>query len=166
MIRTLLLIGCLAISVCAVSQTRVVLVRHAEKTAESKDPGLTDEGYARAEALVHVLEPFSVSALYSTNYKRTKFTLKPLAEALNLEIQTYPPVDTEAFREMVKQHDGQTIVVSGHSNTVPMLVNALMGENAYAALPEWQYDNLYIVLVEDGKGEVVHLKYGEKSEEK
>jgi 2,3-bisphosphoglycerate-dependent phosphoglycerate mutase len=53
------------------------------------------------------------------------------------------------------------VVVLGHSNTVPLLLNILTGTDDFSNLPETQYDNLFIVSVfEKGRSKVVHLKYG------
>ena len=159
----LLLLLCL-VSV-SFAQTRVILVRHAEKQMTGDNPGLTAEGMERAEALSHVLSAMSIDALYSTPYVRTQATLKPLSERTNLQIQEYPPLNREEFMKIISGHEDQTIVFSGHSNTVPALLNLMSGEDTYQTFPEWQYDDLFIVTIDQGgwQVEILPLKYGRKS---
>ena len=60
----------------------------------------------------------------------------------------------------VKKHAGHTVLVVGHSNTVPAIVAAL-GAKRPAAICDPEYDNLFIVTIAaDGKAAVVHAKYG------
>jgi hypothetical protein len=56
------------------------------------------------------------------------------------------------------------IVIAGHSNTVPALVEAL-GGGAVAPIEEgWEYDNLYVVSIGATGGALVStLKYGAAS---
>jgi hypothetical protein len=54
---------------------------------------------------------------------------------------------------------GKTVVVAGHSNSTPMLVNLLLKENKYPNLDESVYDTYWIVTVTDGKAEAKIMKY-------
>ncbi|MFT4738611.1 MAG: hypothetical protein ACI92W_002734, partial [Paraglaciecola sp.] len=48
----------------------------------------------------------------------------------------------------------------GHSNTIPVLVNQLIGEDRYEQLEETDYNDIFIVTAESlGTGTVVHLTY-------
>lgn len=143
--------------------TTVILIRHAEKNIEpnNSDPDLSPAGQARAQELVRMFADTGINALYATQYKRTQVTLKPLADRLGMPVTV---VDSKKTPELVKQllvdHRGQTILVSGHNNTVPEIVAALGGPQ-YPPIPETQFDNLYIVTVyRFGKAQVVKLKYG------
>ena len=72
--------------------TRIYLVRHAEKvTSDPKDnnPLLTESGNKRAIALAEKLKQKPLSAIYSTNYKRTQTTARPTAENQKKEIKLY-----------------------------------------------------------------------------
>ncbi len=58
----------------------VFLVRHAEKdtsSATNRDPGLTEEGTARAHALARLVAKAGVTHLYASQFTRTKSTLAP-----------------------------------------------------------------------------------------
>src|SRR5687767_7346778 len=64
--------------------TVVYVVRHAEKATNSPtDPDLSAAGQLRAVALKDTLSKVILSAIYTTNYKRTQQTATPTAQAKN-----------------------------------------------------------------------------------
>ena len=80
--RYFLLAICLSVFgvTCEAQDKTVILVRHAEKAdATSQDPELSDAGKQRAERLIKVGGKYKPGAFYSTNFKRTRETLAPLA---------------------------------------------------------------------------------------
>ena len=106
----------------------IALVRHAEaqKLPGERDPELAEAGRARAEDLARLLSAAGVTHLYSSEFRRTRTTLAPLAERLELEVETIPAADGPAQIEALKSlPPGSVAVVAGHSNTVPALVAAL-----------------------------------------
>jgi broad specificity phosphatase PhoE len=107
----------------------------------------------------------SINALYSTSYTRTLQTLKPLSVRTKLQVQEYAPFNKEEIEQIIEKHKDQTIVFSGHSNTIPAILNFLTGKDHYKTFPEWQYDDLHIVTIHDSASavDVLPLKYGRKS---
>jgi hypothetical protein len=74
-----------------------------------------------------------------------------LSKKLGVDIQMYDPRNQQALADKLKTIEGSTIVVAGHSNTVPRLVNLLIGDNSkYADLDDSVYNKIYIVRVTDG----------------
>lgn len=145
--------------------TTVYLVRHAEKDISNpseQDPDLNAEGVARAEALRSYLEGQKVDALYATRYKRTKNTLLPLAEAHNLQIVEYDAHDFNGLEsKILQEHQGGTIVVAGHSNTVLPIVEAFGAKRPVPDISDFQYDYIFKVTVApDGTATVETNKYG------
>ena len=137
------LILVLLLFVCATTsaQTTFILIRHAEKESGSTDPNLSKEGEARAQSLVRLLEKQKIDAIYSTNFNRTKNTVKPLADAKSISIQTYekePDIDK-------LQKNGGTIVICGHSNTIPALANKLIGKQQFTNFADDDYGNVLII---------------------
>lgn len=129
-----------------VGNTTLVLVRHAEKANDgTDDPPLDSLGLLRAASLAHVLSDLNASAIYSTPYRRTRQTVEPLAAARQLEVKTYQPHDERFLPGLVSDNIGTTVVVSGHSNTIPAMANQLMGRKVFENLKEWEYDYLFIV---------------------
>ncbi|MCK6551597.1 histidine phosphatase family protein [Myxococcota bacterium] len=143
-------------------ETTIILVRHAEKRLEPKedDPPLTDAGRARAEELVKAVATFDVKVLYATEYKRTQETIAPLAKALGVEPiirSSKDPAATAA--DIVASHAGRTILVAGHSNTVPDLIAALGGPKD-VKIEDGDYDNLFVLVRSAAEARLLHLTYG------
>jgi 2,3-bisphosphoglycerate-dependent phosphoglycerate mutase len=123
------------------------------------DPPLSKEGEKRAGSIIELLRHYTPDAIYSTNYTRTKATVGPLAQKFNKEIQVYDPRNQNPLSEQLLQMKGKTVVVVGHSNTTPGLVNLLIKENKYANLDDSVYNTYWIVTITDGKAEARELKY-------
>lgn len=151
---------------CAAPDTTVVLVRHAERGA-GRDPDLTPEGRARAEALVEVARRERVEAIYVTPFKRTRQTAEPTATALGLTpIVTPLSASVEAHAAAVAadiraKWTGKSVLVVGHSNTVPLVMKEL-GVEAPPVIEESEYGRAFVVkIAEDGTVRVEEAAYGE-----
>lgn len=149
----------------------IYLVRHAEKVtdksklivADPRDPNLTDEGKDRAAQLSDRLASAEITAVWSTDYTRTRDTAAPLAKALGLEIQYYDPNNLEAFAKELLSAPGKSVLVVGHSNTTPQLVAALGGAPGYPIDEASEYDRLY--RVNPRTGETALERYGKRYRE-
>jgi 2,3-bisphosphoglycerate-dependent phosphoglycerate mutase len=132
--------------------TRIIIVRHAEKNDDgTKNPSLSEAGKARAERLSKMLGEFPIGALFSTPYARTTETLQQLAASRKLEITNYNPGDKSFASNLVHSQKGKTIVITGHSNTCPALVNSLINETKYKDLDESDYGKIWIVTYKNEK---------------
>lgn len=167
----ILLVTLLTLAGCAPSPVEnegktIILVRHAEKCTEPSDnPGLTSLGEERASELVRTLMDFPVEAIYSTPFDRTRETVRPLSEASGVDIVETPIQSgfLEALAETIRTSAHRMVVVSGHSNTTPRMVNLLAGTDL-EDLEETEYDRLYIVnLSASGVATVTVLRYGPRS---
>jgi 2,3-bisphosphoglycerate-dependent phosphoglycerate mutase len=127
--------------------TTFILVRHAEKASDgSKDPPLTATGEQRAKALAKLLSGTPIDAVFSSNYKRTRETARPLANMNKQEIQLYEPHQEKPLLEdLKKKYAGKTILMVGHSNTIPGVVNMLIGEEKLQELQDSEYDKVFVV---------------------
>jgi len=129
--------------------TTYYLIRHAEKdrsNAENEDPALTEKGLERAANWAEVLKDIDFDAVYSTNYKRTRQTAKPLADLKKLEVLSYN--DKKFYdQEFKNATSGKTVLVVGHSNTTPMFANAILGEKKYENIDDSENGALFIVQV-------------------
>jgi len=143
--------------------TTFILVRHAEKdlTQSTNDPDLSAEGKGRAIKLAEMLKKTDIQAIYSTPYKRTQQTVQSLASAKGLQIMPYQANKMDEIDNMIRQHAGGTVLLSGHSNTVPMILNYLIGEEKYKILEDGDYGNIILVSVTmQGKNaKVVWMRY-------
>jgi phosphohistidine phosphatase SixA len=166
-----------ALAAPAVQQRTVVLVRHAEKDpapADPRDPGLSEAGRARAEELARLLAAARATALFSSEFRRTRDTLAPLAARLQLDVQALPaaqPADLLARLDALPP--GSVAVVCGHSNTLPELaarlgapLPGLAESKAGRVLPDEAYDRLF-VLTRPAGGDAapacLELRYGATS---
>lgn len=148
--------------------TVVLMVRHAEKAAQPpQDPPLTEAGAARAHALVAVARDAGVTAIITTQFERTRKTAEPTATALHI---TPEVVDAgavaqhaKAVADQVLKHAGGTVLVVGHSNTVPAIVGAL-GAPRPRDLCDSEYDQLFVVVIGDtGPPRLIRSRYGAPS---
>lgn len=165
-----------AIAVCLAwffesqATTTVIFVRHAEKaTLPAEDPGLSEAGQKRAAELARqlvdadVVPGVGVDAVYSTSYRRSVETAKPVADALNLPVLMYDASDTDGIIEaIVKEFKGKIILVVGHSNTVPEMIANMGASKNVPEISEDEYDNIYLVTIPwFGKTKTIRLRYGE-----
>ncbi len=133
---------------------RFIILRHAEKDTTvagsqmmQADPPLNSKGQERAQSIVRKFKQYKISTIYSTYYNRTKSTVLPLANAIGLSINHYDPKQLKTFAEALKApaNHSKTILVVGHSNTSPRLVNLLLGKDVYKDLDESVYNQYWVV---------------------
>ncbi len=143
---------------------KVWVVRHAEKLTDDpkdKDPDLSAEGKARAEALKEYLGGQSIDSIFSTNYKRTKLTGYPLADKIGITIKTYNPAQQNALaKQLMENAKGKKVVIIGHSNTVQEIVEAFGAKRPVKDLTEEDYDYIFMVTIKGDKAEVKVDRFG------
>lgn len=134
------------------ADTMLIVVRHAEKSADDpKDPNLSEQGNARARQLAVVLKAANLKAVYTTQYKRTQQTGEPSATqaGLLLEVRDATKENAETYvsdllKEIQKLHRGETVLIVGHSNTVPDIVKHITGQDI-APIGENEFDRIYVI---------------------
>lgn len=132
--------------------TTVLIVRHGEKldpNSNALNEPLSPDGEARAAALRETLLRAGVTAVYSTNARRTLDTVAPLAAAFRLPTQIYSNATTLA-NDVLTQHRGDVVLVAAHSDTLATVANAFGAALPTAAISD--FDNLYIVSVAGNPG--------------
>lgn len=155
--------------VSATATTIVVVVRHAEKgTDDPRDPSLTAAGQQRALALSSVLKDAGVTAIYTTQYKRNRQTAEPLARQFGISIierpitaANGPTYAQDLAHEILTSSAGKSVLVVGHSNTVPDIVKALSG-SAVPPITDPEYDHIFIVTIPgSGSPRLMQLRFGQ-----
>ncbi len=146
--------------------TKIYVVRHAEKDT-GNNPNLTVAGKKRAGDLMRTLQNKKIQRIYSTPTRRTMQTGDSLRLLQNIDTLIYKADTTGAglLAKIIAAADaGKTILVVGHSNTVPRLIRKL-GVTDYPAkdLPDMEFDNLFLITYKKGKAVVKAMKYGEAS---
>jgi broad specificity phosphatase PhoE len=135
-------------------------VRHAEKADDgSKNPPLTDDGLTRAKKLADMLEDKNIKSIYSTDYDRTKSTAIELADRLGQEVKIYVPSDTNFVNNIKMELSKGSILIVGHSNSTPTLVNAVLQEDKYQNIEESDYGNIFLVKNRKGNLTSEVIKY-------
>jgi len=161
-LHALALAALLAVPAAAAAQapTTVILVRHAEKvTTDPRDPNpvLTPRGEHRAHDLAKLLRRRHVAAVIVTQFARTQLTAQPTAQAAHVVVDTFPAsrdvaAHAAAIAERIRtRYAGKTVLVVGHSNTVPKIIAALGGP-ALADLCDSAYGNLFTLVIPAGGG--------------
>ena len=147
----------------AFAQRAVVVVRHAEKISDA-DERLSAAGVVRAKRLAAMLEDAGVAAIYSTDTERTRGTAQPLADARRLPIQIYDvdgakPDAGPFVARLRERHADEVVLVVGHSNTVPAILQALGCAEPVTIAPA-EYDDLFVVVPKGNRtATLVRLRY-------
>lgn len=140
----------------------VILLRHAEKDlsegADTANPELSAAGKLRAERLIKAVNKYRPDAIYSTNYIRTRATVTPLARKNRSMILMYDPRNLNQMRDLILSGKLKRILVVGHNNTTPALVNLLLKEDKYKQLPESEYDKIWVVKIRKYKSKPEKVK--------
>lgn len=139
-------------------QTTYLIVRHADRDGDQDR--LTAAGHTRAQALCELGTLLNVTALYSTDFERTRSTAQPLAKARGLNLELYDQPSAEWIASMRQANSGGVVLIVGHSNTIGLIASQLAG----VPVPEighGEYDHLYVVTDQKGLSpSLVRLKYG------
>lgn len=139
--------------------TRVVVVRHAEKADDGRDPELSAAGRARAEALAHALADLRLHAVFTSQYRRTAQTVAAVCAAQELAPVAVDAADVAGLAGRIRgDHAGRTVLVCGHSNTVPALLAAL-GVKDPPTLGDGDYDRMFVLLLDAGEPHLLPLRY-------
>jgi phosphohistidine phosphatase SixA len=149
--------------------TMIVLVRHADKASNPQDdPSLTAAGAKRAQDLAVALGNANLAAIITTQLRRTRETAQPIAAALGLTAEpiTLDPEQLDAHIRSVlaalRHRAGSSVLVVGHSTTVPALIEALGGPHLLA-ICETVYDNLFVLVPTSTRPFLVQSRYGTAS---
>ena len=125
----------------------VYLIRHAEKDRSdplNKNPHLNKRGIERSLLWNGYFENKEVNSIYSTNYNRTIETVLPVSIAKGIKPIIYSASNIN-YESFLKKEKGNTVIVVGHSNTIPGFVNKLIEDDYYKQINDTVNSNLYIV---------------------
>jgi len=153
-----------ACSSLAQTTTRIFVVRHADRQPSDD---LNPAGVIRATELKRVLLHTGIDSVFSTNFVRTKKTVKPLADAMHLPVLLYDS-NPQLLKRILKYSKGKTLLVAGHSNTVAQLIKSCGCHPPFDNIPDTQFDNLFLVIIQHQKTNVLfknackllYMKYG------
>jgi broad specificity phosphatase PhoE len=144
----------------------VILVRHAEKAScKDGDSVLSKRGQIRAQALVAALQDKPVKHIVTTQFKRTQETAAPLAEKLGIQPRKVKKDNNtskhvEEVVKAVRSHAPETVLVVGHSDTVPKIIGRLKGPKL-SNLPGNKYSILFLATVRSDGTQLAQDRYGD-----
>jgi broad specificity phosphatase PhoE len=134
----------LLVAPAARAQQAIFVVRHAERADDSDDTELSSAGKARAQRLAEVLRDAGVTAAFSTAFKRTLGTARPLSEARKLSLQPYKDA-AGLVASLRTAHAKDVVLVVAHSNTLPEILQRL-GATEKITIGHDDYDNLFVLV--------------------
>ena len=134
------------------TERTIFVTRHLHK-AQGDDPPLSSEGAAAAQRLADLLADKRIVATFATPTRRAMQTAAPLAQRIGVAVSEYDASAPEKLVASVASIDGSVLVV-GHSNTVPDLVTRF-GGHSRPVLTEQDYGTVFVI---DGTGEVQELQ--------
>ena len=128
--------------------------------AEPKNLLLSGAGAERAQRLAAVLKDAGVTAIYVTDFVRTQDTAAPLAQALGQAPVVMPKGDPQELVQRLRgQHAAQTVLLVGHTDTLPGLLRAL-GHPEDLRIEPQDYGSIFVVGPrEGGPPSVLRLRY-------
>ena len=130
--------------------TTFYIVRHAEKQGGS-NPSLTVAGQQRANDLRDELAGVGIDNVITSHLNRTIETGAPTAVGNSLTAESINAGDMQALVDRCRSFtDNRQILVVGHSNTVPMLIDSLLKREEGISISEDDFDNLFIVKIKRG----------------
>ncbi|MBS1509990.1 MAG: histidine phosphatase family protein [Bacteroidetes bacterium] len=148
------------------TKTTIYLVRHAEKQT-GNDPALTPQGNQRAGALAAFCKDKHLSHVYVTAFRRTQMTADSVRLLLGVDTVHYAAdtIGDDLYNKIIAQHDaGKSILVVGHSNTIPYLIKKFgVADYDTKAIPDAEFDHIFIITYKKRKAFLQPLKYGTAS---
>ena len=158
MLRSLLLV--FLAGMISLQAATIILVRHAEKAGPTGDVALSEVGVRRAALLAKMLVKSKVSAIYTSEYKRTQSTAAPLAQLLLIAPKTIPAMDVEGLVSALKAAPQEAVIlVVTHSDRLPILAERLGVKVEPVA--ETEYSRMLILNVSGSNTTAITLRFGE-----
>lgn len=161
-------------------ETTVLVVRHAEKTCRRCDE-LSEEGLHRARSLPVAVGKITdrLTAVYHSDTKRTRQTVAHLDPKPHIEY-VRSSTEGELVAGIFEDRCGQDVLVAGHSNTVPKILELLGVPPGQIDAGAWfpatrpdgvreidhtDHDDLFVVkrcgpCGKDGRSILMHRNYG------
>lgn len=130
--------------------TTIYLIRHAEKADSSQNPELSEDGIKRSVRWTKLFEKTPIDIFYTTLTRRTQMTGSTIATSKQKDMIFYD-LSKFSLKETIEKHPGKTILIVGHSNTIPKQINDFLGEEIYQKIDENEFGNLYTITIKGDK---------------
>ncbi len=142
------------------AQEVVYLIRHAEQVLDVEDPPRREAGHQRAKAWAAILRDANIEVIYTSKKQRTKQTGEPIAQDLNILLETMPRRDVVGLVDRLRtRHADDAVLIISHTRTIPKLVKEL-GHSEEVTIERDDYDNLFIIVPQtESDPLVLRLRY-------
>ncbi len=151
------------------TETRVFIVRHAEKDTSVTCPDktslcvpLTPAGEARAAELARLLKNQPLKKIFSTEYKRTRDTARPSDRSPSIRVSVPAREHINAIAAEIAREPGAYLIVTHSDGVLPFLRKLMDDEqihitagampNMAAVIDDPDYDNLFLVTLDSKTG--------------
>lgn len=139
------------------------IVRHAEKNGNTDDAGLSQAGIERGIALEEYVAAEKIDTVFTSDIRRSVLTGLSVALPQSIPqvpLKQFPQEALDKFIKRLKNIGGNKhLLVVAHTNTIPSIVLALSGK-PIPAIPETEYNNMYIITIKGNQKYLVHTTYG------
>ena len=142
LLLALLLAACAFIAPIQPASTFYVM-RHLNTPEGATDPDLTAEGQRNAQLLANWFGDNPPASIFVSSTKRAQQTAAPLAAKLGIEPRIYDPRDTRFLISEIMKEPPPVLIV-GHSNTVPDIVEGLSGRRPEALTHE-DFGDIWVI---------------------
>lgn len=128
--------------------THIYFLRHAEKAYDgSDDPHLSKEGFAHAEYWRKFFKHINFDRIYTTKFHRNVETAEIVANGANDKIKIYSALTFDIVQHLPK-FKGEIVLIVGHSNTIPGMVNRVVGRNQYEPMSLDDYASFFQITID------------------
>jgi broad specificity phosphatase PhoE len=102
-----------------------------------------------------------IDVIYVSPALRNRLTAAPLAAQLGLAPEIASEDDPRGFaRRVLREHRGDRILIVGHADTMPALVEALSGVKDIPPIGAAEYGTMYVINVPRiGRSNVLSVSY-------
>ncbi len=149
----LALTACVTVDDNAGGEPLYYVMRHLNTPEGQRDPDLLPEGTAAAARVPELMARQRPAAIYVSDFKRTRQTAAAVAARWGLTPIVYNPADTPGLVARVRAGPWPVLIV-GHSNTVPDIVEQLGGSRP-APLSHPDFGDLWRI---EANGTTVRLR--------
>jgi Histidine phosphatase superfamily (branch 1) len=164
-LRSLLLFvaGAIFLTACTVvhsppgTETTVILLRHADRTAPFDK--LNEKGIARAKALPAAVADLDIDVIYSPDRKRNLETVKPLIDQRNIDLKVVDILG--AGPRMIEENPGKTVLWVGNTDNLQTIYGQLGGKGES---PEVYGDIFIMTIGASGPPKIEKRNFGGKGD--
>lgn len=130
--------------------TTLYLIRHAEKADSSQNPELSEDGIKRSVRWTKLFEKTTIDVFFTTLTRRAQMTCSTIATSKQKDMIFYD-FSKFSLKKTIEKYPGKTILIVGHSNTIPKQINDFLGEEIYSQIDENEFGNLYTITLRGDK---------------